>query len=467
MHSKGISFSQVYDVRAVRILVPDINDCYRALGIVHSRWRNLPYEFDDYIASPKENGYRSLHTAVIGPEGNVLEVQIRTFDMHEESEYGVCSHWQYKSVENNSEPEAYQQRIDWLRTLLDWEEELGDVAGISKELLAEMSLDRIYLFTREGHVIDMMPKATPVDFAYRVHTEVGHKCRGAKVNGKVVPLNTVLKSGDQVEIIVGDEPEPRREWLHEHLGYVATSRAKAKIQSWFGQRTKRKNAEEGRKLLLEELRHLGFEHADLNSLVTSLGYKKPNDLYASVGVGEIGVLKIVEKAVTLVELDQRDRQLSLLPRENKPQDESRSTITGLGDLAHEISTCCNAVPGDSIVGVIDDSNLVAVHRQDCLKALQANVAGRIIRLDWQKNAEVTFPVRIEIASYDRPGLLHDITGVLMLERTNVVSMSSGRRINKVVVMMEIEVASINALLQTLEKIERLSNVISAQRVGSP
>ena len=466
MHNKGISFSQVYDVRAVRVLVPDINDCYRALGIVHGRWRNLPYEFDDYIATPKENGYRSLHTAVIGPEGNVLEVQIRTFDMHEEAEYGVCSHWQYKSKENDPEPEAYQQKIDWLRTLLDWGEELGDVAEISPDLLSEVSLDRIYLFTREGHVIDMMPKATPVDFAYRVHTEVGHKCRGAKINGKVVPLNTRLKSGDQVEVIVGDKTEPRREWLHEHLGYVATSRAKAKIQSWFGQRTKRKNASEGKKLLVEELRHLGFENADLNALVKSLGYKKPNDLYAEIGVGEVGVLNIVEKAVTLVELDQRDKQLSLLPGEAKPLDEERSLIAGLGDLEHEMSRCCKAVPGDSIVGVINDANKVYVHRQDCLKALQANLSGNIIRLDWRQNTAVTFPVNIEIVSYDRAGLLHDVTGVFMLENTNVFSMSSDRRDKKVVVAMEIEVTSINGLLKTLEKIERLSNVISAQRVQS-
>jgi GTP pyrophosphokinase len=466
MQNKGISFSQVYDVRAVRVLVPDINDCYRALGIVHGCWRNLPHEFDDYIASPKENGYRSLHTAVIGPEGNVLEVQIRTFEMHEEAEYGVCSHWQYKSIENDPEPEAYQQRIDWLRTLLDWEEELGDVTGISKDLLAEVSLDRVYLFTREGQVIDMMPKATPVDFAYRVHTEVGHKCSGAKVNGKVVPLNTVLKSGDQVEIIVGDKQEPRREWLHEHLGYVATSRAKAKIQSWFGQRTKRKNSAEGEKLLIEELRHLGFENADLNTLVKSLGYKKPEDLYAQIGVGEVSVLKIVEKAVSLVELDQRDRQLSLLPREAQPLDQELSLINGLGQLEHEISTCCKAAPGDSIVGIIDDANKVCVHRQDCLKALQANLAGRIIRLDWRHDTALTFPVNIEIFSYDRPGLLHDVTGVLMLERTNVISMSSGRRNNRVNIAMEIEVTSINGLLQTLEKIETLSNIISAQRVVS-
>ena len=466
MQNKGISFSQVYDVRAVRVLVPDINDCYRTLGIVHGRWRNLPYEFDDYIAAPKENGYRSLHTAVIGPAGNVLEVQIRTFEMHEEAEYGVCSHWEYKSSDNEAEPEAYQQRIDWLRTLLDWEEELGDVADISKDLLAEVSLDRIYLFTREGHVIDMMPKATPVDFAYRVHTEVGHKCRGAKVNGKVVPLNTVLKSGDQVEVIVGDKPEPRREWLHEHLGYVATSRARAKIQSWFGERTKSKNASEGKKLLVEELRHLGFENADLTTLVKSLGYKKPNDLFAEIGVGDVGVLNVVEKAVSLVELDQRDRQLSLLPGEAKPLDQKQSLITGLGDLEYVISKCCGAVPGDSIVGVISDANKVNVHRQDCLKALQPNLAGRIIRLDWRHDTTVTFPVNIEITSYDRPGLLHDITGVLMLENTNVVSMHSGKRDRNVALTMEIEVASINGLLQTLEKIERLSNVISAQRVNT-
>ncbi|MDA0977514.1 MAG: HD domain-containing protein, partial [Proteobacteria bacterium] len=242
MRRKGIPFSEIYDVRAVRVLVNKVDDCYRLLGVVHNLWRNIPHEFDDYIANPKENGYQSLHTAVIGPEGKVLEIQIRTADMHEEAEFGVCSHWQYKAPEDKKGSESYEQRLEWLRQIIEGGDDDDDAP---MDIADAISVDRVYVFTPEGDVVDLMPGATPVDFAYRVHTEVGHKCRGAKINGRVVPLNTTLNPGDRVEIIVGEDAEPRREWLHEHLGYVATSRARAKIQSWFARREKQKNIDEG------------------------------------------------------------------------------------------------------------------------------------------------------------------------------------------------------------------------------
>jgi GTP pyrophosphokinase len=465
MRNKGITFSQVYDVRAVRILVPEDNDCYRVLGIVHNLWRNLPYEFDDYVASPKENGYRSLHTAVIGPENKVLEIQIRTHEMHEKAELGVCSHWQYKAVDQKEEPVAYREKIEWLRQILDWREELGDVAGISKELLDEIGLDRIYLFTPEGHVVDMTPNATPVDFAYRVHTEVGHKCRGAKINGKVVPLNTRLKSGDQIEIITGDEIEPRREWLHAHLGYVSTSRARAKIQNWFGLRTKRKNIEEGKQLVEHELQRLSVEHVDISKLTGMLKYKKAADLYAAVGGGDISVISVVEAAVHMVELDVKDQQLSFLLGEEKRAEQTEMLVTGLGSLQYSLSTCCDPVSGESIVGIITDQNTVDVHCQDCLQALQADSYGRLMRLDWRAEITATFPITIEINAYDRRGLLHDITGVFMREETNVIAMNSqtDKLNNRVLMSIVIEVSGINRLLKTIEQIEQLSNVITARR----
>ncbi|MDP4598038.1 MAG: bifunctional (p)ppGpp synthetase/guanosine-3',5'-bis(diphosphate) 3'-pyrophosphohydrolase [Pseudomonadales bacterium] len=465
MRSKGITFSQVYDVRAVRILVPKDNDCYRVLGVVHNLWRNLPHEFDDYIASPKENGYRSLHTAVIGPENKVLEVQIRTYEMHEKAELGVCSHWQYKSHGQADEPVAYRERIEWLRQILDWREELGDVAGISKELLDEISLDRIYVFTPEGHVVDLTPNATPVDFAYRVHTEVGHKCRGAKINGKVVPLNTRLKSGDQIEIIVGNDVEPRREWLHAHLGYVTTSRARAKIQSWFGLRTKRKNTDEGKQLLTTELQHLGVEHVDIEALVAELNYKKVNEMYAAIGAGDINVIDVVEAAVHLVELETKDKQLSLLLGDEETTEQAELLISGLGGLHYSLSVCCGPMAGDSIVGIINDDSCVEVHCQDCLQALQADSYGRLMRLDWRAEVTATFPVTIEVSAYDRRGLLHDITGVFMAEETNVIAMNSqtDKINNRVTMSIIIEVSTINRLLRTIEQIEQLSNVIAARR----
>ncbi|MEX2489222.1 MAG: bifunctional (p)ppGpp synthetase/guanosine-3',5'-bis(diphosphate) 3'-pyrophosphohydrolase [Pseudomonadales bacterium] len=465
MQSKSINFSEVYDVRAVRILVPEVKDCYSVLGVIHTLWRNVPHEFDDYIAAPKENGYRSLHTAVIGPEGKVLEVQIRTHEMHEEAELGVCSHWQYKTPASSNEPERYEQRIHSLRQLLEWQEELGDITGIAKELLREVNLDRIYLFTREGHVIDMMPGATPVDFAYRVHTEVGHKCRGAKINGRVVPLNTGLKSGDQVEIILGDEARPRREWLFDHLGYVSTSRARAQIRSWFGRRERQKNIDEGKKLLLDELLHLGVEQLDVFTLVDAVEYDSPESLFAAIGAGDVEVLDVVEAASELIGLHTEDQQISLTLGGQQESGPGEVSIFGVGDLAYELSACCQPMSGEPIVGIIADNNMVKIHRKDCLEALGSDIDGRSIEVKWESHTDRTFPVKIEVVAYDRPGLLYDITSVLVHEEINVLSIGTDHdsQESRVVLSMVIEERAVNRLLKTLEKIEQLSNVISARR----
>jgi GTP pyrophosphokinase len=461
MRRKGIPFSEVYDVRAFRILVGDEGDCYRILGVVHNLWRNVPHEFDDYVANPKENGYQSLHTAVIGPEGKILEIQIRTQDMHEEAEFGVCSHWQYKDAGDLKGSESYEQRIAWLRHIIEGQDEEGDS---ELDLFSTLSVDRIYVFTPDGDVVDMTPGATPIDFAYRVHTEIGHKCRGAKLNGRVVSLNTVMSSGDRIEIIVGDEPEPRREWLHEHLGYVATSRARAKIQGWFARREKEKNVEEGKKLLVEELSHLGVEHFEFSDLVDRMDYESPNELFYAIAVGELAAFDVVEEAADLVQLDISDHQLVL----DIGAAEDKATIRGQGDLGYEMSECCQPVPGDLIVGVVDDADRVHVHRHDCLQALKADVYGRLMTLEWKESVEVTFPVSIEVLAYDRFGLLHDITGILMREHTNVQSTTTltDRQNNRVSIKMVIEVVQLNKLLQTLEKIKQLPNVTSARRTVS-
>ena len=461
MRRKGIPFSEVYDVRAVRILVGDEGDCYRILGVVHNQWRNVPDEFDDYVANPKENGYQSLHTAVIGPEGKFLEIQIRTQEMHDEAEFGVCSHWQYKGVEDAKGSESYEQRIAWLRQIIEGQDEED---GSELDLFSALTVDRIYVFTPYGDVVDMTAGATPIDFAYRVHTEIGHKCRGAKLNGRVVPLNAVMSSGDRIEIIVGDEPEPRREWLHEHLGYVATSRARAKIQGWFARREKKKNVEEGKKLLVEELSHLGVEHFEFSDLVDRMDYESPNELFYAIAVGELAAFDVVEEAADLVQLDISDHQLDL----DIEVAEDKATIMGQGDLGYEMSECCQPVPGDLIVGVVDNADFVHVHRHDCLQALKADVYGRLMSLAWKESVEVTFPVSIEVLAYDRFGLLHDITGILMREHTNVQSTTTvtDRKNNRVAIKMVIEVVQLNKLLQTLEKMKQLPNVTSARRTLS-
>jgi len=233
MQRKKIDFSQVHDIRAVRILVPEVTDCYTVLGIVHSRWHHVPNEFDDYIANPKKNGYQSLHTAVFGPESKVLEIQIRTFAMHDEAELGVCAHWRYKGHDTNAKSRSYEEKIAWLRQVLEWQDEVGDFSDLREGLSSDVAPDRIYVFTPDGHVIDLPRIATPIDFAYRVHTEIGHRCRGAKVNGRIVPLTYKLKTGQQVEILTASKGGPSRDWLNPNLGYVRTSRARAKIQAWF------------------------------------------------------------------------------------------------------------------------------------------------------------------------------------------------------------------------------------------
>ena len=477
MKQKGIPFSEVYDVRAVRVLVDQADDCYRALGTVHSLWRSVPQEFDDYIANPKENGYQSLHTAVIGPEGKVLEVQIRSQAMHDEAEFGVCAHWQYKAPADSGQelqnPEQYEQRLEWLRQLLESQDEDQELAGL--DLTEDISIDRVYVFTPEGDLVDMMPGATPVDFAYRIHTEVGHQCRGAKINGRVVPLNTRLSSGDRIEIIQASEPAPLREWLHEHLGYVTTARARGKIQAWFAKRERQKNIEEGKKVLLDELTHLGIESIDILPLAEQCGYENLDEFFCDLAVGRLQVIDLVEDAAGLEQLG--TAQLDLGMDRGRGQDEPGSDargedeilVSGQGELDFEIASCCQPVPGDLIVGVIDDQvdgqDRVAVHRQDCLQALRGDVLGSKIKLEWQEGVRKTFPVSVEVTAWDRRGLLHDITGVFMADETNVLTINTqtDKQSNRVNLKMTIEVPQLNRLLQTLDKIEQLPNVMKARR----
>src|SRR5690606_26315586 len=286
MQRKGIGFSQVYDIRAVRVLVPEMRDCYGALGIVHGLWRNVPNEFDDYVANPKDNGYRSLHTAVIGPEGKVLEVQIRTFDMHEEAEFGVCAHWRYKGADSDRKSVgSYEEKIAWLRQVLEWHEETGADADLAEQFTRAQ--DRVYVFTPDGHVVNLAQGSTPLDFAYHIHTEVGHRCRGAKVNGRIVPLAYMLQTGEQVEILTGKENAPRRDWLQPNLGYLKSSRTRAKVQAWFRQQAREDNIVAGRNLLEKEFKRLALTSLDYKAVAERVRCATVEDMYAQVGVGSI------------------------------------------------------------------------------------------------------------------------------------------------------------------------------------
>lgn len=465
MMRKGIKFSEVYDVRAIRILVPSPDDCYRALGVVHNLWRNIPNEFDDYIANPKGNGYKSLHTAVIGPEGKVLEVQIRTEEMHIEAEYGVCSHWQYKTNANVDKSARYERRLELLRQVIEWQTEVEQLPSSSKEVLANVSLDRVYLFTPDGHVIDMPPESTPVDFAYRVHTEIGHRCRGAKINGRIVPLNHRLQSGDQVEIVTGDESSPRREWLHSHLGYVTTSRAKSKIQAWFHRQARQKNIDEGQRVLEAELKHLGLDqyaHQDLNA---ALGYGSDDDLLFALGSGDLELSDVVEEIARAASILKLDSQMNLgFESEGKVP----GLISGIGDRAHSIAHCCQPIPGDAIAGILEDDGVVSVHMQDCVQVLNADAYGRLMRLSWQDDIAEAFNVNLEVLGYDRPGILFEIAGLFVSEKINISMLHSetSRETGRVEIQMTIEVGSIKPLIRVLELIQQIPNVASVRRLAA-
>ncbi|WP_304639337.1 GTP diphosphokinase [Pseudomonas sp.] len=468
MNRKGIEFSQVYDVRAVRILVPQVRDCYTALGIVHSLWRHIPNEFDDYIANPKENGYRSLHTAVIGPEGKVLEVQIRTQAMHEEAELGVCAHWRYKGTDLNQSSDAYEDKIAWLRQVLEWHEEMGDIGGLAEQLRVDFEPDRIYLFTPDGHVLDVPKGATPLDFAYRVHTEIGHSCRGAKVNGRIVPLNYILQTGEQVEIITGKQSGPSRDWLNSNLGYVNTPRARAKIQHWFKAQAREQNVQAGKLMLERELTRLALNGADYAQLIERLGINSQEDLFAAVGSGDVRLAHVVNVAQQLVEPERNSEQLELIPR--RPSKAGRRGdvyIQGVGNLLTQLAGCCQPVPGDPIVGYITLGRGVTVHRADCATAMQLQERGseRMIEVNWGGKPVQTYPVEIFIRAYDRSGLLRDVSQLLANEKINVLEVSTrtNKEDNCADMLLTVEVPNLGMLGRLLARIGQLPNVIEVWR----
>ncbi len=466
MQRKNIRFSEVYDIRAVRILVPNTKDCYEVLGIVHTLWRNIPNEFDDYIAAPKENGYRSLHTAVTGPNSRVIEIQIRTHAMHEEAEYGVCSHWRYKGTDSDSAKDSYEQKIEWLRQVLDWHEELG-VDTLSDDLKASVEQDRVYLFTPDGHVIDLPHGATPLDFAYRVHTEVGHRCRGAKVNGRIVPLNYLLKTGDQVEVLTGKQSVPSRDWLMESLGYLNTSRARAKVGNWFGQQARDHNIAEGRAVLDKEIKRLAINDLDFEALLRELKQKELDDLYASVGSGDITVEQVLRAAQQLIEPEVPEQEEIDFSNKKAATANNDVYIDGVGSLLTSIANCCNPLPGDEITGYITMGRGVSIHRKDCRNILQlaTDEPERIIQVKWGDAPQQTYTVDIILEAYDRQGLLRDVTTLLDNARINVTALQtlSDKGQHTVSMIITIDIRDYTHLSHILGRLNQLPNIASARR----
>ncbi|MEM9256828.1 MAG: bifunctional (p)ppGpp synthetase/guanosine-3',5'-bis(diphosphate) 3'-pyrophosphohydrolase [Pseudomonadota bacterium] len=467
MQRKGIGFSQVYDIRAVRILVSEVQDCYTTLGLVHGLWRTVPNEFDDYIANPKENGYRSLHTAVIGPEGKILEVQIRTEQMHEEAELGVCAHWRYKGSDaGGAMASTYEEKIAWLRQVLDWHEETGDARGVAEQFSFDVAQDRVYVFTPAGDVVNLAHGATPLDFAYHVHTEIGHRCRGAKVNGTLVPLTYQLQTGERVEILKSKIAEPRRDWLQPDQGYLRTSRARAKVQHWFKGQNREDNIAAGRHLLEKGFRRLALTSVDYQLVAKKVGYGSVEDMFAAVGAGD----------VTAVQVDQCAREVvgRAMPGSVRKQP-GPAALTGTLEIANaasgdvHIAGCCRPVPGDPVVGYLTKSRGVTVHHASCprFSRLQLEAMHRVVDVCWaDSDSPPSKEINVAITAHDRQGLLRDITGLFANAKINVLTVNTetDRESLMANMLLRVEMRNESGLVEVLQRISELPNIVSAERV---
>ncbi|MCA0453237.1 MAG: GTP diphosphokinase [Chloroflexi bacterium] len=470
MDRKEVSIDQIYDVRAVRVIVDDIPQCYQALGIVHSMWRPIPGEFDDYIAAPKDNFYRSLHTAVRDNQGKTLEVQIRTWEMHEDAEYGIAAHWRYKEGNKKSHDEAFENRLSYLRRLMEFGPEAKDAADFVDTMKNELFQDRVYIFTPKGDIVDLPLGATPIDFAYYIHTDVGHRCRGAKVQGRLVSLNYTLRTGEQIEILTSKRGGPSLDWLNPDLGYVQTARAKDKIRAWFRRQDREKHIASGRELLEHELKRLGVEHTSFENVAQLFGYEKLEDFLAAVGAGDINGPQI---ATRILETERREQQKSLVeemlesqqPVPSQIQVETNGiNISGLGGMLVTIGQCCSPMPGDPIVGYITRGRGVTVHRADCRNMQAHNEPERLVDVSWGlMPAEERYAVPIEIVAYDRDGLLRDISTIVADEKVNMTKVAVSTRQNVAIVQLTMEIANFHQLTRILNKMEHIQNVIEARR----
>jgi GTP pyrophosphokinase len=466
MQRKGLSFDQLYDIRAVRVLVDTIADCYAVLGIVHGLWPYIPGEFDDYIATPKDNLYRSLHTAVIGPGKLPVEIQIRTREMHEHAELGVAAHWRYK--EGGKRNPAYEQKIVWLRQILepadrDTQESSDDFL---ERVRSEVFEDRVYALSPRGQVIELPRGATPLDFAYHLHTDLGHRCRGAKVNGRMVSLSQPLTNGDQVEIITGKQANPSRDWLVPSLGYLVSPRNRSKVRAYFRKLDEEQNRQQGRQILERELQRLAIHSVTLEELIAEFRFNSPEDLYQAIGEGDVTAAQIAGAVLRRV----RPQELpSSVPR--RPMVATKApegiTIQGVGDLLSHFPRCCSPVPPEAITGYITLGRGVSIHRQDCasLKHLGELHPERLIPVEWGTGADRTFPVDVNVRAFDRRGLMRDITGVLADSKINIHAINTVTNDADGIADMKLRVTvqDLEELSRVLSRIQGLPNIVSARR----
>ncbi len=464
MRRKDRGLESLYDIRAVRLLVDDIKDCYAALGIVHNLWSYLPGEFDDYIANPKDNDYQSLHTAVIGPEHQTVEVQIRTHDMHRQAELGIAAHWRYK--EGGGTRKAFDQKISFLRQLL---EPAGDGSELLDQIRDEVFEDRVYAISPKGDVVELPPNATPLDFAYHVHTQVGHRCRGAKANGRIVPLTYKVKNGDRIEIITGSQPQPSRDWLSPKLGYLAGAKTRAKVRNWFRQQDRDEHLRAGREILDRELARLNEREVGTDKIASQLKHKDADALCVALGAGDLTAAAIAtalqQLRVTDLPKPKRKRKLAK-PRSTKPEGD---TVTGIGDLLSSFARCCRPVPPEPIVGYITQGRGVSIHRADCGNFLGLNQQHpeRVLAVSWGAAETASYPVDLTLHAFDRAGLIRDISTVLADEDANVTDMAShtDKKTQQTIMRISIEIADLPALATAMTRLEQIPNVESVRRTS--
>ncbi|MHB8806392.1 MAG: RelA/SpoT family protein [Anaerolineaceae bacterium] len=459
MVDKGMPFENVRDLRGVRLIVPDIPSCYAALGLIHTHWRPIPNEFDDYIAAPKDNFYRSLHTAVLYSDGKTLEVQIRTPEMNQNAEFGIAAHWLYK--EKKPFTDTYQQRINWLRKLMDWKQDVDDAQEFVDGMKSDVFEDRVYVFTPRGDIIDLPRGSTPIDFAYHVHTEIGNRCRGAKVNGKLVPLDYHLQTGDQLVILTAKHGGPSRDWLNINLGLVKTQRARSKIRQWFKIQDREQNLNQGRNILDKEFHRLGLEDVNVENLAHSLDLKNEEELYISLGCGDLSIRKLVNK---LDDVDKASEDPLFQVHTPVAEREGLDTVSvlGLKGILTHFARCCSPAPGDAITGYITRGRGVTIHRQDCPNMLSVKDHERIIKVNWGE-AHRTFPVDVQIKAYDRQGLMNDISTIISNEGINLRDIKINLANNLAVINLILDITDITQLSRVLTRIESLPNIMEAFR----
>ena len=461
MLRKDRGIEALYDIRAVRVLVDTVGDCYAALGIVHNLWSYIPGEFDDYIANPKDNDYQSLHTAVVGPEGKTVEIQIRTHDMHRHAELGVAAHWRYK--EGGGAPAAFDQKIRFLRQLLEPTDRNEDLLDQIRDDFFE---DRVYAISPKGDVVELPANATPLDFAYHVHTQVGHRCRGAKVNGRIVPLTYHVQNGDHIEIITGSQSKPSRDWLSPKLGYLAGAGARAKVRSWFRHQDRDQHMRQGREILDRELTRLNVKDIATDTIAKQLKHKDTDSLSVALGSGDLTSAAIATALQHIRGTELPEKIRTKRPRRTDSKADTVA-VTGVGDLMSNFARCCRPVPPEPIVGYITQGRGVSIHRQDCGNFLGLNQRSpeRIVEISWGESNTGSYPVDVSVHAYDRSGLIRDIASVLADEHANVVDLKSHTDKTSMQVIMEIsiEIKDLPTLSTVISKLEQLPNVVSVRR----